>query len=523
VTNRSRPDLVEVSPDVYARQSAELRGAAEPGGVAYGRTAAALILATVAAALLLPEGLLPFTERTRVAFAAVAVAILCIAALQLVRALPGTYDGIARWRIGPWYLIWTAIAFGVASLTWLRPATGAARMIRLDSVALALTLVGGSVLVWTVGYLVGPTRPLRRVASGAVAVLLKGTVPAIRGIGAAWILYGVGSCARLVTAMAEGRFGYIGDPSTLVSSAKPYAQVLNTLAAAAVFGIAVAAYDAFTTGRLSTRLTLALLVSVEVVAGAISGGKQTFIMAALAVLIPYGAVRRRVSVRFLVVSTLLFLWIVMPFNAAFRPVVRGAESTMTPAEAVAAAPGVLADVVYPDDPASVLPTSMWALLHRIRLIDSVAITAQMTPRTIAYRSPAEFAVAPVVALIPRAVWPDKPIIANGYRFSQEYYGLPSTVYTSSAPTPFGDLYRHGGLLVLLIGMLVLGACCRLFDTMFRPEADPRAMFFLIMFLPLVVKSEVDVYSMIVAVPASVVAAAVGAQLACRPRGRALRA
>jgi len=518
VTNRSK-----VAPDAYPRPSAELPGIAEPGGVARGRAVAALSLAAVAAALLLPEGLLPFTEQTRIAFAAVAVAILCLAALQLVRALPGTHDGIARWRIGPWYLIWTAIAFGVASLTWLRPATGAARMIRLDSVALALTLVGGSVIAWTVGYLVGPTRPLRRLASGAVAVLLRGTRPTVRGIGAAWILYGVGSCARLATALVDGRFGYVGDPATLVSSAKPYAQVLNTLAAAAVFGIAVAAYDAFTTGRLNSRLTLALLVSVEVVAGAVSGGKQTFIVSALAVLIPYGAVRRRISIRFLVVSTLLFLWIVMPFNAAYRPVVRDAQSTLTPAEAIAAAPEVLAEVVYPDDPAAVLPTSMWALLHRIRLIDSVAITAQMTPTTIAYRSPAEFAVAPVVALIPRAVWPGKPIIANGYRFSQEYYGFPSTIYTSSAPTPLGDLYRHGGLLVLLIGMFALGACCRLFDSIFRPEADPRAMFFLIMFLPLVVKSELDVYSMIVAVPASVVAAAVGAQLACRPRGRALRA
>jgi hypothetical protein len=147
------------------------------------------------------------------------------------------------------------------------------------------------------------------------------------------------------------------------------------------------------------------------------------------------------------------------------------------------------------------------------MIDSVAITIQLTPETIPYRSPAEFASAPVVGLIPRAVWPDKPVLVTGYEFSQDYYGTSSDMYTSAGITPLGDLYRHGGPLTVLVGMLLLGMGARLFDSLFRPELDPRAICFLLAFLPMLLRA--DVYNMIVGIPSGIVLAAVGAHLICR--------
>ena len=62
---------------------------------------------------------------------------------------------------------------------------------------------------------------------------------------------------------------------------------------------------------------------------------------------------------------------------------------------------------------------------------------QRTPSEIPYASPAQLLIAPVVDLIPRILWPGKPILAPGYQVSQEYYQLPPQVYTSSNVTPEG--------------------------------------------------------------------------------------
>lgn len=477
----------------------------------------ALLIACVALLPILASGYSSTGVRTQIVLGAIAVLLLAIAGLVLINALPGNGDGLARWRLGPWFLVWSALSYGIASLTWLGPQTGVALRISLTSIPVALTMVAASLVAWTAGYVTGPPKAVRGLAAGALAFLLRGTSTGTPGAGIPWLLYGIGTAARAVSLLLAGRFGYVGDPSGLVVSAKPYAQALSTVSMLAVFGIAVAAYRVFSIRKSGSRATLWTLVVTEMVVGAVAGGKASFVIALLAVLIPYGAVRGRLSARVILVGTMLFLLVVLPFNAAYRSVVRSGHEHLSPAEAVAATPELLSDVVATETPADVLADSANTFLLRVRMIDNVALIAQLTPSVIAYRSPIEFAFAPAVSLIPRAVWPDKPILATGYEFSQEYYGRPSTVYTSSAITPLGDLYRHGGWYVLIVGALLFGLACRLFDTLFRAEGDLRAIFFLLMFLPVVVKSEADVFTMIVGIPTGVAAAVLGAHVACRAR------
>jgi hypothetical protein len=228
-------------------------------------------------------------------------------------------------------------------------------------------------------------------------------------------------------------------------------------------------------------------------------------------------VRGRLSLRVLLIGGLLFLWVVVPFNTAYRAAVRGQHSTLSPAAAVAAAPAIASNTLRSGSPIAGLADSATMMLYRVREIDNTAIILQRTPMTIDYHSPLEFVTVPLIGLVPRAVWPGKPVLAGGYQFSQEYYGMPSTAYTSTAISTVGDLYRHGGWPVVGVGMLVLGMCCRLFDRLCRPETDVRAVCFLLAFLPMVVKSELDVASMLASVPAAGLAAVLGAQLMCRRR------
>ena len=477
----------------------------------------ALLIGCVALLPTLASGYSSTSVRTQILLGSITVLLLAIAALILISALPGNGHGLARWRLGPWFLVWSALSFGIASITWLGPQTGVALRINLTSIPIALTMVAASLVAWTAGYVIGPPKSVRQLAGAGLARMLRGTFPGTPGAGVPWLLYGIGTAARAVSLLLAGRFGYVGDPTSLVVSAKPYTQALSTVSMLAVFGIATASYRVFSGRRSGGRATLWTLVLIEMVLGAVAGGKESFVIAMLAVLIPYGAVRGRVSARGILVGAGLFLLIVLPFNAAYRSVVRSGHQYLSPAEAVASAPEILSDIVATDTPADVLTGSANAFLLRVRMIDNVAIIAQLTPSVIGYRSPIEFAFAPVVGLIPRTIWPDKPILDTGYEFSQEYYGLPRDMYTSSAVTPLGDLYRHGGWYVLIAGTLLFGLGCRLFDAMFRAEDDLRAIFFLLAFLPEIVKSEVDAYAMIASIPAGVVAAMLGAQLACRGR------
>jgi hypothetical protein len=491
----------------------QVTGTVAPGGAASRHRLLALLFCAAAMVLWLPGGFRDLEVREQLVLGALSMTLLALAALQVLAALPEGAGGITRWRIGPWYLLWSALSFGIAPLTWLLPQNGSASRIALGSVVAALVLFGASLVPWTVGYCLGVPRAVRGLAQRGVSLLLRGSTPTIRGGTAPWALYGIGTGARLVSVAVTGRFGYVGDPSALVSQAGAFDHVLKLLSTLSLFAITAAAYRAFSDTSRGSRLTLWTLVGLEVVVGALAGGKQHFLLSVLAVLIPYGVLRGRLSLRILLAGALLFLWIAVPFNTAYRQVVRGETSTLSPAAAVTAAPAVMSTVVSANPFGEVVAGSSLQMLQRVRMIDSVAITTQLTPETIPYRSPTEFASAPVVGLIPRAVWPDKPVLTTGYEFSQDYYGTSSDTYTSAGITPLGDLYRHGGPLTVLVGMLLLGMGARLFDSLFRPEVDPRAICFLLAFLPMLLRA--DIYNMIVGIPSGVVLAAVGARLICR--------
>jgi hypothetical protein len=468
-------------------------------------------LAAAAGAVLLPSGFLPLGIRDELVIRTVSVTLLAFAALLLITGLPGNEQGISRWRLGPWYLLWSGLAFGLASLTWLGPQTGSATRIALPSVVEGLGVLGLGIAAWTTGYVVGPPRGLRDAARSGLSTVLRGTGTAVRGSLLPWAFYAVGSGARLTGALLTGGFGYVGDPSRLVTSAHAYSQLLSLLSTFALFGIAAAAYRAFSPAIRGGHTTLWTLVAAEVAVGAVAGSKGALLLALAAVLIPYGALRGRVPLKVILIGALFFLWVAVPFTNAYRQTVRG-DANLTPSVAVTAAPQILTDTLTGASPVETVGDSADVMLRRVREIDSIAIITQLTPETIAYRSPWEFAVAPVLGLVPRAIWPDKPIFANGYEFSQEYYGTPRTTYTSTAITGLGDLYRHGGLWTVAVGMLLLGGGCRLFDLLIRPETDPRALCFTVCFLPVVVKSEIDISLLLIGIPGGILIAAVGARL-----------
>lgn len=427
--------------------------------------------------------------------AAYAASLLC-----LIGGGNGRFLGLSRWSFGSWTLVWTGAAFGLASVIWSQPQTGTLAQISVSSVVRALWLVAVGVTLWALGYLSGPGRAARRFGSRAIGAVSARFASEVRSPLAPWILYGITIAARIASAVTTGRFGYVGNVQSAVTTASSYGQLLTILGLCGPLAVSAAAMQVYRERIPGARVTLAVLFLAEIAFGAAAGGKQSFIITILAVAIPFTAARRRLHKGLLAFAVLAFLLVIVPFNQAYRNAARTPAGTLSIGQAVGAVPGVLRQTVATGDVTGAFSSSASLMLSRIGEIGSPAIIMQRTPSQIGFLSPAQLVEAPVVDLIPRALWPGKPVLDTGYRFSQDYYELPPTVYTSSAITPVGDLYRHGGWIPVIAGMFLLGCVTRLLDDVMDVQGNPHSVFLFLLLFPSLVKQEDDWIGMLAGIP-----------------------
>lgn len=461
-------------------------------------------LTLLAASALLLARTLATSDRptTAVVWGGLALAVLMFGLLCLVGAVLHHGLGLSRWKIGSLMLVWYALAYGVAAVTWSQPQAGTTAEISVPSVLRALWLVAVGITAWAVGYLIGPGKPAQRFAGRAVRVLSRRFGDQVRGPAVPWILYAIGIAARLDNATITGVFGYVGKVSSAVTTASSYGGILSTLSMCAPLGVTAAAMRVFIERRRYAWITLVILFSTEVVFGAVGGIKGTFIIAVLAVAIPFSVSRRRLPKIPLILAALAFLLVVIPFTGTYRSVVRQGSVTLAPGQAVSTAPEILRQTVTGNSATSILSSSITYTMQRIREIDSVAIIVQRTPQQIGFRSPLQAIEAPLEGIVPRVLWPGKPLNLTGYKFSQEYFGLPSNVYTSTPDTFIGGLYLYGGWVPMLTGMFLLGCMVRLLDDRLDVRANRHGIFLVLLLFPQLAISESDWGTVLSSIPAT---------------------
>lgn len=452
----------------------------------------ATVLATMAVSAVSPDD--------QIRWGAIALAASC-GGLLLLMSVAVRHDGLglASWRIGPWSLVWGALAFGLATMSWPGAQGGPVGEIWPGSIVRALWMIGVGLGMLTVGYCAGPYRlatlRLRRITDA----LGRRFTDQIRGPGVTWILLGVGTAAQLASAVLSGRFGYVGDAAASVTTASWYGQYLAVAGECVPLAVGAAAIRAYQARGLGPWLVLGTVFAADITEGAVAGGKQSFVVAVLAVIIPLSIARRRLPTGAIGAAVIVFLVIIIPFNQAYRASARGTV-TLTTSQAVTAAPAIVGHVVASDLSAAVLETSADYLSQRLQNIDTPAIIMQRTPSEIPYAPPGQLLIAPIADLIPRILWPDKPILATGYQISQEYYQLPAEIYTSSSVTPEADLYRHGGWFPLMLGMFLLGCAIRIIDELTDPRRGMHGAFLIILLFPSIVKAESDYTTLLAGIP-----------------------
>jgi hypothetical protein len=437
----------------------------------------------------------------QIRWGAIALAVFCAGLLPLM-AVAARHDGLGltSWRMGPWSLVWGTLAFGLATLSWLGPQSGTPAEILPGSILRALWMIGVALAMLTVGYCAGPHRLAAARARRATNVLSRRFTGEIRSPAVPWILLAVGIVAQWGFAVLTGRFGYVGDVAASVTTASGYSQYLAVAGECVPLAVLAGAIRAYRARTLGAWLSLGILFAAAIVIGAAAGGKESFVVAILAVIIPRTVVHRRLPAGAIVAAILFFLLIIIPFNQAYRASARGGAVTLSTSQAVAAAPAIAGQVMASDLSVAVLSQSARYLAERVRTIDTPAIIMQRTPGEIPYANPGQLLIAPVVDLIPRILWPGKPILTPGYQVSQEYYQLPPRVYTSSNVTPEADLYRHGGWPELVVGMLLLGCAIRILDEMADLRRGVHGAFLVILLFPDIVEAGSDCATMLAGVP-----------------------
>lgn len=467
------------------------------------RAVAPVIWVSLAAASLVlwtAEGFWSLSEDSRIVLRSVALTLECAGALMLVGARYGRSYGLGQIRLGPWYVAWTGLTLGLLTTTWAAPQVGLVAQIGRASVLEALKVVSFVVAIWTVGYILGLGPAATAAARNFGRLAASGSDFRLRSPRVPWILVCGATAARLVL-LATGQYGYLGNVSERVSGSTAFAHPLSMVANLGVAGLMVAVADLGRHGGARRGACVAALFLIEIAFALISGMKGQFTITVASACVAYVVTRKRLPVRWLCVAAVIFVVVVIPFNASYRNLVRGPDSHLGTNAALRAAPELLSQTVSsrePDDSESVGLTTY--LSARLRGIDSIAVVLQRTPDIVPNRDMEELLLAPVLTIIPRVLWTDKPVITSGYTFNQDYYGTDPSLYTAAAISPIADLYRYGGILVLAVGMFILGGFSRLVDDTMHPVADPRYLLVFVPVMLLIVTHERPYSSILASLP-----------------------
>ena len=445
------------------------------------------------------------------ALAAYIAGLLC-----MLGARKSAFLGLAKWNLGSWMLLWYGLTFGLATVTWSGPQPSPANQIAVSSVLRALWLVAVGITFWAIGYCVGPSSPVRRVAIRGLTTLSKKRSMAVRSQLTPWLIYAIGTIARVLAILTTGRFGDVGNTASAYSTAPGYQQILNELSLFCPLAISAAALQVYRERVRGARITLIVLFIVEIAVGAAAGGKESFVIAVLAVAIPMSAARYRLPKAVVIGGILAFLVIVIPFNQEYRPAVQG-SAPLPISQAIDEAPTILRQAVTSQSLSGTIGQSTVYLLQRIQEIEGPAIILQRTPGQFAFSSPIQLIEGPITYMVPRALWPGKPISDSAYEFSQQYYGGSSSVITASAISPIGDLFRHGGWIPVTAGMFIFGCGIRLLDEVLDIHANPHTIMPIILLFPSIVKGENDWTSLVAGMPVSIFAWILATYLIFRPR------
>jgi hypothetical protein len=270
-------------------------------------------------------------------------------------------------------------------------------------------------------------------------------------------------------------------------------QVANVIFQLGTYALIILAIErSFHPFSLERKVLFWLVFVPECFWGLLSGMKGTLLQNFVLVAIVSSLTERRLKKGW-VIAAFLGLVIVYPFSMQYRDLVRSRTHEGMDLSGAAQISSLAFDEATRDDstPVAWLGSGASATLSRLNLLQSFALAMSLRSRAALLKGEERWWMLPVYPFVPRFLWPSKPILDKGRRFSAS---LGRGDETSTAITYPGDLFFEYGLPGLLVGMALFGVVAQWLTSRFSVPGSKRSLFvYSGMFITVLFMVELDAF------------------------------
>ena len=268
------------------------------------------------------------------------------------------------------------------------------------------------------------------------------------------ILYSIGSIAR-VYLISTGTFGYLKAQYRDVAEAQlSFAHLLTHVRLFCSYALVLSAICYFTQRGIKQRIIFYSIVFTEILFGLVSGFRTPIYLTFFFIGIAYYYIHRRVPLHYIFIG-LIILLSVFPLIHSYRNLINtGNIDTKNTEQVFYSLWSILSDTMNEMGSETIIEGSQMASA-RVNLIQCLASVIKFTWEHGSFPDRHLVVLMPLLAFVPRAVWPSKPRLELGYWFYTEVLG-GSTI--SAVDTTFvGALYLYFGFWGYLAAMFLVGA------------------------------------------------------------------
>lgn len=407
----------------------------------------------------------------------------CVA-VSLWRARPAEEKRFIS--LGAVFCLYYAMSYGFAVLGASPPF--AQRLLPNGLEAVDLTALPVGILAWLIGYRLLDVPPL---TSAARRIILPKTSITPVSPSTLLALFFTTVIVRLWLIFSGAGYGYLRDVVDATTSASSLIQYLVLYGdfGTVILGLAIVASGHAPSHRAGYRRTYLWILPFEVLLSLLAGNKSGVLLLLVMVVACLAAAGKlTVSPRRVALFGLVGVLVVFPLIGTYRDILRPESgrqlsSAQAPAAAVTALNETASTVAA--GPVAYGRFAFDQTAGRLREIDRAAVAIRAHDSGKPYTSPTEMAERVATGLVPRPLWPDKPLNLYALEVSRGYYGLSTRVISASSLSPLGDAYRHGGLPMVAVSLAILGAFVRFLDDMLAPKHSIWLVPLLVAAIPLV--------------------------------------
>ncbi|HEY0566253.1 MAG TPA: hypothetical protein VGC88_11750 [Terriglobales bacterium] len=231
-----------------------------------------------------------------------------------------------------------------------------------------------------------------------------------------------------------------------------------------------------------------VILSVNLLFGLVSGMKSEILMIPLIVFIMSRLVTGRTwwTAGFGIGVLLVLMY---PVHSYFRQNLRDAGGVGSVGKGVDLAARSLNEATTENSSYELLQGGFEASVNRLNLLSTLHWLLN-DGGTTDLKGGEKAWMVPIYAFVPRVIWPDKPVLDKGRRLS---LAMGAGDATSTAVTPFGDLYILGGAWAIPAGMFFLGVLIQAFANLVQGTYDAKKLFIYMLLFQKCMLPEADLF------------------------------